>query len=214
MDGTTLTQEPNFGSSVKVDGFAVASDHAFFIAVDYSASTTNVYEYLSGSWSSIGQVDSIIFSMWASLDRIVLAGQSAVYVRQGASDFVPIAGAPAGDYAKVWGFGSAEIWAGNHAGQLVHYDGTAWSAMQASQNGSGVTQLWGIDGQLYFATLGEFGRWNGTALALLTSHLYVTSIWGRSNSEVFLTVQDPTFAQYKCGESFVLWFDGSQFHQF
>ena len=43
---------------------------------------------------------------------------------------------------------------------------------------------------------------------------YFEDIWGNSSSEVFVTINDRSYQDNACGVSFVLWFDGAEFHQF
>ena len=39
-------------------------------------------------------------------------------------------------------------------------------------------------------------------------------MWGNSATEVFLAVNDNNFKGYTCGSLFLVWFDGTTFHQF
>jgi hypothetical protein len=41
-----------------------------------------------------------------------------------------------------------------------------------------------------------------------------TGLWGLSPTEVFVAFNDSGYEQYACGGDFMIWFDGSQFHQF
>jgi hypothetical protein len=72
------------------------------------------------------------------------------------------------------------------------------------------------DANPHNADVYEFGARSQAVEVLLTlsGNRQVQDLCGRSPSEVFVTVVDWDFDQYACGGEFVLWFDGSQWHQF
>ena len=133
---------------------------------------------------------------------------------------------PAGDYGAVWAFGPRDVWLGNGAGQLLHYDGSRWQAYASGSRDpfGGIVQLWGEGGVLYFATRAEFGRWQGAGAEILLAPpadadytKYPATLgrfWGRSASEVFIPLRDSRFESYACGGVFMVWFDGTLFHVF
>jgi hypothetical protein len=82
--------------------------------------------------------------------------------------------------------------------------------------------MWGTDDVLFFAGRdGGLGRISNGRLDVLlapgqtASGLQITGLWGRSATEVFVALNDePGYRDYACGGDFMIWFDGSQFHQF
>ncbi|HKQ70082.1 MAG TPA: hypothetical protein VJT73_12125 [Polyangiaceae bacterium] len=183
----------------------------------------------AGRWVHVATVDERITALWADHDRILLAGRhQAVFEKRGEGPITRLSAVPAGDYSAVWGFGTAEIWLGNTAAQLVHFDGSTWLTFPASSSEAGsrdgISGVWGSQGQLYYYTRHEFGRWNGTAVELLlprlagsqgsTPRLSYFSIWGNSPNEVFIALTDSTFVSYACAGLITMWFDGNTFHQF
>jgi hypothetical protein len=104
---------------------------------------------------------------------------------------------PAGDYLPAWGFGPNDVWLGNGAGQLVHYDGATWKAITASPSGSAIGRLWGAAGQVYFNTNIEFGRWNGQSVDVLIGpqsgaasnpRVLIRGLWGPSATGATLRI--------------------------
>ena len=158
------------------------------------------------------------FALWADADAIVVAGSDgSIALRMaGSSEFERIDGAPAASYGSVWAFSPNDIWAGNSEGQLARYDGSTWKTVRTNAKDT-IVKMWGVGGVLYYITASEFGRWNGTQLEVLipaNAGLQMHDVWGRSQNEVFLAVSDARLAQYKCGDTLLVWFDGAQFHQF
>lgn len=203
--------------------FVVGSDLA------YALSGLVVYEFSDGSWAELAELPGPGSSLWANEEVVVVVGpDQSVYAKEVSDDaFETIPDVPAGDYTAVWGFGADDLWAGNRAGQLVHYDGMSWEVVPTGSgdtSGSGITELWGSEGQLFFLTLTEFGRVDGQDVEILLAppsdadpslpRVSTVGLWGLSPTEVFLTLADKEFRQYACGEQFILWFDGSEFHAF
>jgi len=64
------------------------------------------------------------------------------------------------------------------------------------------------------------GRWKAGAFEPLyqerpdASYMPFVDMWGNSSTEVFFAVTDYAFQSYACGTAFLLWFDGTAFHQF
>ena len=198
--------------------FGVALNHGYALINETDLTTNALLEYQNGSWSKLSTLEFSASAVWSDGATIAVAGsnQSIALRAPGSTKFQRLDGVPVGDYGTVWGFSSNNIWAGNSAGQLVQYDGSAWQVVQTNANDS-ITRLWGANGALYYTTSSEFGRWNGTQLDVLvpaSAGIRMRDLWGRSQNEVFLAVSDPTFAQYKCGDKFLVWFDGTSFHRF
>ena len=204
--------------------FTVGSNLAYALGPD------TLYRFADDKWSAYLMLPAPVQSLWADKDRIVIVGpDQALYEKRTTyAEFVAIPDVPAGNYSAVWSFGGVDLWLGNQIGQLVHYDGTKWTVFETGSKdvtGSGIVQLWGSnDGQLFFRTYGELGRYDGSTLKLLLevpagddpSRLRVVTggMWGLSSKEVFFSVTDRQFNEYACGGQFMLFFDGSAFHSF
>lgn len=198
------------------DVFGVSSDHA------YAIDDARVLEYTGGTWQELATLPNAAEAIWADDQNIVAVGfNQAVYLNTG-SGFNAMAGVPAGDYVSVWAFAVNDIWLGNRVGQLVHFDGASWSVLPSGSTRS-IDGLWGAEGQLFFRTAREFGRSDGhTAEILLAGpgadadnpRIEIGGLWGRSAKEVFVSLVDANFQDYACGEHFMVWFDGDEFHEF
>lgn len=117
----------------------------------------------------------------------------------------------------MWGHGD-EIFTANSAGQLLHFDGSVVE-LELSEFDA-VHKPWGVDGAVYFISNQAFGRYSA-AEGVEMIHLFddvewtsFQSIWGRSASEVFVSVHDQQLQPYECGGAVMLWFDGQQLHRF
>jgi hypothetical protein len=204
--------------------FVAGSDLAYVID---GTDGTRLLKYSAGIWSSLGEATSNLRAVWADSQSVVVVGEDqTILVQSGDGPLTALPNVPAGDYISVWAFGASDIWTGNSIGQLMHYDGKAWRAIPTGSIDTrfGVSKLWGADGIVYFITPVEMGRWNGSSVDMLleppagtdfTAYPgYFIGLWGRSAQEVFVAMWDRRYLDYACGENFLLWFDGSQFHQF
>jgi len=195
----------------------------------YAFDSEKLYRFGGDAWAEYLPLPAPSQSLWADKDRLVLVGVSqAVFQKTADEDFAAIPGAPAGDYSAVWSFGANDTWVGNQAGQLLHFDGSKWTVFETGSkdvSGAGIQQLWGSsDGQLFFRTYTEFGRFDGKKVELLLelpadgdpSFARVTTggMWGLSSDEVFIAVSDRQFNKYACGGQFMLFFDGKTLHAF
>ena len=184
-----------------------------------------------GEWVEWLTLEGHGASIWADDERIVIGGESQVYeVSPRArevellTDFTEV---PAGIYESVW-WQDYSLWLGNSTSQILHYDGSYWTVVHESEE----TQkpgLWGTDDAVFYHYEKEFGllRYNEefemipddpSAEVLLeipeTEDITITRIWGRSSSEVFLSLSDRSRKEFACGEQILLWFDGTEFHRF
>jgi hypothetical protein len=135
-------------------------------------------------------------------------------------------------FSAVFGFGPNDIWAGTYQGGLYHYDGTAWSRVEWEKPDCGQSMfageqsmifgMWGANGVLYFNTINAVVRVTGTTAEILTAldcnlaqsgSVGFTSIWGNSENEVFIGMIDQRQRYRDCGPTFLLYYDGSKFHQ-
>jgi hypothetical protein len=89
---------------------------------------------------------------------------------------------------SVWGNSSSDVFAVGDAGTILHWDGTAWSAMSSGTSNS-LRGVWGTSSSDVFA-LGSGGtirHWNGTAWSAMSSGTtsVLHNVWGTSSSDVF-----------------------------
>jgi hypothetical protein len=212
------------GTDTQLTTVFVAGDQLFYF-VDWSG----LNQYSAGTWTKVASPTGALQAIWADNQMVVAVGAAqTVLIGKGTSAPTQLQGVPAGVYTSVWAFGPDDIWLGNTAAQLLHYDGQRWEIHPTESrdvNGNGgIVQLWGSDGVLYFATHVEFGRWNGTSVEMLLSPPADSDIgsfsaqfgrfWGTSAKDVFVPLRDSRYAQYACGGAFVLWYDGAAFHSF
>ena len=210
------------GSGAMISSVFVAGNGVAYAVWD------GLLKYSAGSWSTVADTGWGMFGVWAdSQTLIACGGNQTILVKNGSGDLTQLAGVPAGMYTAVWAFAPDDVWFGNSGAQLLHYDGKKWKIYPTGSRDisfSGITQLWGSSGTLYFSTQAEFGRWNGTSIEMLLQPpadadmsalpTQFGRFWGTSPTNVFVPVRDSRFAQYACGGVFVLWFDGTEFHRF
>ena len=89
--------------------------------------------------------------------------------------------------------------------------------------GDTITGMWGVNGVLYFITMTSVQKWNGTSVEQITQlegdcqtaegPRAFTAIWGASENEVYVSLFDATQPDNECGSGFMLYYDGSKFHQ-
>jgi len=196
----------------------------------YAIDAEKLYRFADEAWSEDQPLPAPSQDLWADENRTVLVGaDQAVFQRTSAeAAFVAIPDVPAGSYTAVWSFAVDDTWVGNSAGQLLHYDGSAWTVLETGSkdiSGTGIRQLWGSsDGQLFFRTSIEFGRVTDKHVELLLAlpadadpslpRVTTGGLWGLSAKEVFVTVSDRQFNKYACGGQFMLFFDGETLHPF
>jgi len=215
VDGSNFTFQ-TVPTDMMSGAFVVGSDLAYVI------DGMRLLKYSAGTWSTVGEATSSLSAVWADSQSVVVVGDDqTILMQSGNSPLTALPNVPAGNYTSVWAFGASDIWTGNSIGQLVHYDGKTWKVIPTgSQIDPAIGKLWGADGIVYFITGVEMGRWNGSSVDMLlepagSDHSgFFFDIWGRSAQEVFVAIMDRFYMTYTCGGTFMLWFDGSQFHQF
>ena len=127
-------------------------------------------------------------------------------------------------FSTVWGNASDDIWAGTHQGTVHRLRGSSWHEVPSPAGlcgDSSIYGMWGSGDTVYFHTRSALARWTGSDMELLLelpcgngdNDPRIMSIWGNSADEVFLAVSDPGAAARRCGTVFVLYFDGSRFHE-
>ncbi len=226
LDDGVLTPQPEAATeSARV---FVAGERIYSLAVgpemDVIERTTRILMYDAGDWSELVELSEPVRDLWANetLVSVVGANQAFLIGDPETGEFEQLPGVPAGDYNAVWGFGADDLWAGNTAGQLVHYDGENWRVVQTGASADyGIQRLWGVSGRLYFTTANELGRFDGEKVELLVTpdeapelDLTFTGLWGLSENEVFLSLLAGDYDDYRCSSYFAAWFDGEELHLF
>ena len=132
---------------------------------------------------------------------------------------VPGGGPPntfTGDYPIIWGLASNDLWVGFPDGRLLEFDGTIWqqrAAVEGTCTGAGISAMWGMDGVLYVLAGNRLARFQNGALEIIKDFpcdTTLTSIWGTSVSEVYVTATDQSRMGTKCGITEVLLVNGLQ----
>ncbi len=208
---TTCTPLDTFVSHV----FGVDSQSAFALSTELLRDG-DLIELVGTSWVSTGLRVSSPGALWADATHVHVGALNTVHVYERAGGTtVELPNVPAGQYTGMWSFGANDVWLGNLVGQVLHYDGATWDVFTASTGGHAIAQMWGSAGEVFFRTAGrEFGRVTSSGPETLLTDVTVEGLWGLSPTEVFITLSDGTFSDFKCGEYFMLWFDGAAFHQF
>jgi hypothetical protein len=158
-------------------------------------------------------------ALWAGNSSLMVSGSDQLAVRiDSTGTFESLPGVPAGDYWAVWA-SDTEVWLGNTVGQLVRFDGDEWTIIETGM-ASPIRGLWSSpEGALYFYGGRNFGRWDGSAVERFAvdpgeNLIRFSGMWGNDANEVFLSVIDGSFRDYQCSGTFMLYFDGAEFHQF
>jgi hypothetical protein len=225
VDGTNA--ECSGAASLTTDLSVVGADLAYAVCYD------RVLKFDGDLWTQVGGALpglGLANAVWADSATIVVAaggsrGESLVFTIEADGDAVLLPGLSSQvEPMAVWSFGASEIWVGGAQGQLVRYDGTAWSEKAtipytgsgskpvSGTSGIGKIKLWGNGGRLFAIAGNTFGEWDGARFKVLDSlggDSYFAGLWGNSSSEVFLAVQDPRSAAAACAPIRIRWFDGT-----
>lgn len=189
----------------------------------YAVLERSLYGFIDGSWIElVTKTPERLNALWANDSRVYLAGDYGLYVYEPGADteLRPLPDAPAAKYLSAWGSSTDDVWFGNSAGQLTHFDGQGYTRIRAiSSPYPDVSRLWGSGGVLYFGGWRTFGRIVNDEVETLIDGSKpdapdIGSFWGTSASDVFLALSEPAFAGTPCGSALFLHFDGREFHRF
>lgn len=189
----------------------------------YAISERTLYGFSAGSWSTlVEQAPETLNALWAADSIVYLAGDFGIYSytpRPGA-ELRELPNAPAAKYTSAWGFAENDVWFGNSAGQLTHYDGHEFTRVTGIvAEYPAIIGMWGSASVLYFIGATGFGRYlDGRVETLLDAAApdapRQMSLWGTSPQDVFLALAEPAFRETPCGSALFLYFDGQEFHRF
>ncbi|MBN1654587.1 MAG: hypothetical protein JXA30_12525 [Deltaproteobacteria bacterium] len=134
------------------------------------------------------------------------------------------------NFYAIWGFSESDLWAGTYEENIFHCDEEGCSELswpgEKCEYTSGIREIWGSDGVVYFYTDSTIARIVDSEVEILASfpcpdyeYEYqevprITSMWGNGPNEVFFTIVDESFPRRECGVTYVVWFDGNEFHRF
>lgn len=193
----------------------------------YVADGAMLYGWHGPTIEPSGMLPTEATALWANDEIIAEVANEQLWLRPLAGrEFAAVGELPPGEYTAIWGFGSKDLWLGNAAGELVHYDGTKFDVVETAAltgNDPRISELWGADGELYFHTSFAFGRVpkDSNQAELLIGptdpddkRIRFTGLWGISPSEVFVTLFDADYVKYECNGLFTLVYDGTEFHDF
>jgi hypothetical protein len=203
---------------------AVVSD-----TLAYGLLQGQLIKYDGTSWGPLPIAAPIpeLFRMWADETTVMaLAGGPGVIYTLKDGMFKVEDTRTLENFMSIFGFSPTDVWAGTYQGSLFHYDGTAWTKVEwekpTCEGFASIGGMWGVDGTLYFITQNSVHRATGTTVEKLTElegdcqqfngPRAFGAIWGASANEVYVSLLDGTQPNNNCGNSFMLYFDGSKFH--
>jgi hypothetical protein len=166
-------------------------------------------------------------ALWANENLIVAVGPDGNVMRMEEGSWAIDNVGQLARLTAVWGTSGDDLWVGGFNGALFHFDGTEWAAKGQLGGVSCTTQppiehIWGVGSDVWVSTASQlarirdgvrqtFGNW--TCASVGTSD-EITGLWGRSEDDVFIAVSNQDAALAPCGGSFVVHFDGQNFHRF
>jgi hypothetical protein len=219
------------------DVFAVSENLAYAIPVG----DPRVIKYEGGSWGPLpgDPVPLDVHRIWGTKDVIFAAGESGIMLSNEEGRWTVHDTRTMASFQAVWGFAADDVWASTTwPALLLHYDGARWEHVDWPDptdpddpcDTAEIRGFWGKDGVLFFFADSTFVRWDGETFTVLghwprrveatgTGHtclggLWISDIWGNEVDEVFLGIIDSGIYDEDCGEEFLLYWDGSEFHWF
>jgi hypothetical protein len=228
IDGSTERCEHS-GSAVE-GFFAVDSQLA------YASIGTNLLLYDGAAWSvHPTAIPFTPIALWATATDVVAVGDLGRIARLRAGVWTS-ENHGIQQLTAVWGGEGSELWVGTAAAEIMHRDVTGvWVKSQSmagvtcSRNDP-ITGIWGNAGTVYFTTERAIARWDGTNFRGLSNWTCALSdpnfgenpfrirgVWGNSPTELFVSVSDASRSadpfSDTCGNGFVMYFDGTNFHR-
>ena len=211
--GTNASYGSCYPTSVKVSGVSVVDAQ-----LAYAVYQDRVLRYDGTDWkpweSPLPGTAVDAQAVWASSETVLVAANDGQVYLRSAGQWHLQTGLPQANYQAAWGFAADDLWIGNDAGQLLHYDGANWTVVAKVETPCpGIRSLWGSDGVLFFTTDHALGMLkDGTLQVLGGSACDATSkvlgVWGNSKDEVFFATQDSADINGQCAGISLLWFDG------
>jgi hypothetical protein len=122
---------------------------------------------------------------------------------QGSYDWTLMLGSGGGFLQGVWGSCASDVFAVGDTGTILHYDGSAWSAMDSGTTNQ-LNDVWGTSASDVFA-IGRDGlivHCDGYAWSAMGSGTtnQLNDVWGSSSSDVFAVGDTGTILHYDGGK--------------
>lgn len=176
-----------------------------------------LYEYDGSSWSYSAWLGHVVPSQMGQVTEIdhvaYVHGMGALYRAAGDGVFEEVPGVPARECFGVTGTSAEDLWLAQ-PGELLHYDGEAWTTEGAYAGA--FRDFLEVDGEIYFISDRQFGRATQGGVEILVELEGPTfeALAAASSSEIFVAVTDPLLEEFSCGNQQVLVYDGEQFREF
>jgi hypothetical protein len=179
--------------------------------------------------------------VWANDEVVFLAGDNGTIISLEDGHWIVHDTGTLSSFNEIWGLSGDDIWASTYGGELIHFDGTEWTDAEWPNMGDdsdychrsdqNILGMWGTADKLFMHTAKQFFVWDGSTFSVLAywpgeesgeypeinceGQVIINSIWGNSDTEVFLAVYDESYFGRSCTRpEFLLWWDGSEFHWF
>jgi hypothetical protein len=180
-----------------------------------------------------------VHDVWADETSIFLAGGSGIMLSLEEDHWIVHDTRTMAYFTALWGFSGTDVWAATGTGELLHWDGVSWENIawpnladdfdDCRSSSMPILGIWGTDAVFFFHTYNQFVMWDGEGFYTLgywpgvqtdrdgiwfcAGSIVIRSIWGNSENEVFLAVEESEIERNAC-EEYLLWWDGSEFHWF
>jgi len=145
----------------------------------------------SGTWCvETAPVSSgtLIHGVWAvSAEDVFAVGDSGIILRRTNDTWTTMTSGITANLIAVWGSSSSDVWAGGIAGKLLHFNGTAWSAVSGVT--TDVNAIWGSSASdVWFVGQGTAVHWNGSAFSAMSGlGGTLLAVAGTGPSDVWIT---------------------------
>ncbi|HMI91292.1 MAG TPA: hypothetical protein VK509_08010, partial [Polyangiales bacterium] len=206
-------------------GFAVNETRAFALA-----GAGIVLESDGQSWISRSGPMTGARAIWADDDDLVVVGLGGLVQRMVDDAWVSENVGSEAALTAVWGRNGDDLWVGDAAGRVLHFDGTSWQeiAQLGGVTCSRMTPIAHISGagaHVWIHTSLQLARWDGSELESFGNWscaplrpdqnfdtLQIEDISAVSEDDVFIALSDSAGAS--CGDVYAVHYDGSEFHRF
>lgn len=221
----------------------VVSDHLAYAAV-MGALPVSVWDGASWSPLPGDPLPDDVQVVWGDEDSLFIGGREGNMVSYEDGSWIVHDTGTMSDFSAIWGFSGEDVWAGTHDGTLLRYDGSTWSRVEWPSAGDstdpescrsamqGIAGMWGTGHTLFIHTNRQLFKWDGTEFTNIAywpgedrtdgegGHwcegvVHIGSVWGNSETELFLAVSDEDMdARGPCYNLYLLYWDGIDFHIF
>ncbi len=200
-DGATWSEIPcgATGVSFLEDLWGAATDDVWAVGEEDSVGGI-VFHWDGVNWSSVpgfstftGSTGNLI-SVWGfAANDIWIVGTSAVAVltlHWDGATWTSVANGLGADSALcVWGAATNDVWVGLSSGNVIHWNGSVFSAPIATGLSGGVEDIWGNSaGDVWAVASGDtlIAHWNGAAWSTAASGVNdLRAVWGIAANDVW-----------------------------